>query len=182
MLVEDRRLLDPRQRTSLLTVQQAAWAWGHHVSSLLANKSHRRDTMGSMKCLYSQWISLQGRNRGPGESTAFKISSKQACSLSQRKTVSHFSRLLPANKILRNGPEKEQSRPSILGKLNKKCRVGEMLRGSQEESSQQQLLPSAPFYRWGSKWEVEELCSRTRLEELGSNTGRRAPDTKLTTT
>lgn len=172
MLVEDRRHLDPRQRTSLLTVQQAAWAWGHHVSSLLAPKSHRRDTMGSVKCLYSQWTSLQGRNRGPGESTAFIISSQQACSLSQRKTLPHFSRLLPANTILRNGPEKEQSRLSILGKLNKKCRVGEMLPGSQEESSQQQL-PSAPFHRWRSKWEAEELCSRTQLEELGSNTGRR---------
>lgn len=134
-----------------------------------------------MKCLYSQWISLQGRNRGPGESTAFIIRSKQACSLSQRKTLPRFSRLLPANTILRNGPEKEQSRPSILGKLNKKCRVGEKLRGSQEESSQQQLLPSAPLYRWRSKWKVAELCSRTQLEELGSNTGRRAPDTKLTT-
>lgn len=173
MLVEDRRHLDPRQRTSLLTVQQAAWAWGHHVSSLLAPKSHRRDTMGSVKCLYSQWTSLQGRNWGSGESTAFIISSKQACSLSQRKTLPHFSRLLPANTILRNGPEKEQSRLSILGKLNKKCRVGEMLPGSQEESSQQQLLPSAPFHRWRSKWEAEELCSRTQLEELGSNTGRR---------
>lgn len=142
MLVEDRRLLDPRQRTSLLTVQQAAW--GHRVSSLLAPKSHRRDTMGSTKCLYSQWISLQGRNRGPGESTAFIISSKQAHSLSQRKTLPHFSRLLPANTVLRNGPEKEQSRPSILGKLNK-CRVGEMLPRSQEESSQQQLLHRLHF-------------------------------------
>lgn len=51
---------------------------------------------------------------------AYHVTSyKQACSLSQKETLSHPSRLLATNTTLRHGPGNNQAVPCILGRANK---------------------------------------------------------------
>ena len=159
MLAEDTRLLDRRQKDCVthctassrsMRILLSVPFWAPSVTG-----AKPRAPMDS--CTRTE---LYYKERRVWETTAFIVSIKQPCSLSQRGTHPHSTRLLTAKTTLRKGPDKEWLRPSVLGIHNKMCQVQETQGGVSPKHSYYHHLH---FTDEEARSEVKELCSKTQL-------------------
>lgn len=119
MLLKDTGLLSQRGGLYYLQYQHV------HTLSSLAPMSHSGDARAPINAALAVALpKSQGTLRlGP---CCFTASSKQACSLSQKETLSHPSRLFTANTTLKNDQVRSDEGPACSARQEKQATNGRM--------------------------------------------------------